>query len=49
VMYRRHGSLEQRIDHVGHLGSTLEVVTRLPPYREKSNNTAGDKLRRRLE
>ena len=49
VMHRRHGSLEQRIDHVGHLGSTLEVVTRLPPYREKSNNTAGDKLRRRLE
>ena len=44
VMHRRHGSFEQRIDHVGHLGSTLKIVTRLPPYREKSNNTAGDKL-----
>ena len=49
VMHRRHGPLEQRIDHVGHLGSTLKIVARFPPYREKSNNTAGDKLRRRLE
>ena len=49
VMHRRHGSLEQCIDHVGHLGSTLKIVARFPPYREKSNNTAGDKLRRRLE
>ena len=49
VMHRRHGSLEQRIDHVGHLRSTLKIVARFPPYREKSNNTAGDKLRRRLE
>ncbi len=49
VMHRRHGSLEQRIDHVGHLRSTLKIVARFPPYREKSNNTAGDKLRRRLK
>ena len=49
VMHRRHGPLKQRIDHVGHLGSTLKIVARFPPYREKSNNTAGDKLRRRLE
>ena len=49
VMHRRHGSLEQRIDHVGHLRSTLKIVARFPPFREKSNNTAGDKLRRRLE
>ena len=49
VMHRCHGPLKQRIDHVGYLRSTLKIVTRLPPYREKSNNTAGDKLRRRLE
>ena len=49
VMHRCHGPLKQRIDHVGHLGSTLKIVARFPPYREKSNNTAGDKLRRRLE
>ena len=49
VMHRRHGPLKQCIDHVGYLRSTLKIVARLPPYREKSNNTAGDKLRRRLE
>ena len=49
VMHRCHGPLKQRIDHVGYLRSTLKIVARFPPYREKSNNTAGDKLRRRLE
>ena len=49
VMHRRHGPLKQCIDHVGYLRSTLKIVARLPPYREKSNNTAGDKLRRRLK
>ena len=49
VMHRRHGPLKQCIDHVGYLRSTLKIVARFPPYREKSNNTAGDKLRRRLE
>ena len=49
VMHRCHGPLKQRIDHVGYLRSTLKIVARFPPYREKTNNTAGDKLRRRLE
>lgn len=49
VIHRCHGPLKQCIDHVGYLRSTLKIVARFPPYREKSNNTAGDKLRRRLE
>ncbi len=49
VMHRCHGPLKQCIDHIGYLRSTLKIVARFPPYREKSNNTAGDKLRRRLE
>ena len=49
VMHRCHGPLKQRIDHVGYLRSTLKIVARFPPYREKTNNTAGDKLGRRLE
>lgn len=49
VIHRCHGPLKQRIDHIGYLRSTLKIVARFPPYREKSNNTAGDKLRRRLE
>ena len=49
VMHRRHGPLKQCIAHIGYLRSTLKIVARFPPYREKTNNTAGDKLRRRLE
>ena len=49
VMHRRHGPLEQRIDNVGYLGATFQIVTRFPPHSKKPNNAAGDKLSRRVE